>query len=212
MRIAVFGGSGATGGHVIGLALEQGHEVVALTRDARAFPHHGPRLEVVEGSATDAADVARVLAGADAVVHCLGVGGVGGRGDGQPTSVVSDSVRAVLAEMTRSGVRRIICMSNVGAGGSDTWFARRVVVPLFLRWLRPILADKDAMEAELRASSVEWVAVRLPSIGAGPAGPVRVSADGRRVGRSVTAASAARFLLAQVTDDRWVRRTPSISD
>ena len=36
--------------------------------------------------------------------------------------------------------------------------------------------------------------------------------DGMRLGRSVTAASAARFLLAQVTEDRWLRRTPSISD
>lgn len=189
MRIAVFGGSSQTGGLVIGSALEQGHEVVALTRDATPFPQHGPGLVVVEGSATDAGDIARVLRGAYAVVHCLGVGG---RGDGGPTSLISDSVRAVLAEMGPSGVRRIVCMSNVGAGGSDTWLARRIVVPLFLRWLRPILADKDVMEAELRASAVEWVAVRLPNIVAGPAGPVRVSEDGRGVGRTVRAASAAR--------------------
>ena len=85
------------------------------------------------------------------------------------------------------------------------------MIPLFLRWLRPIIEDKDRMESALRASSVEWVSVRLPNIMAGPEKPLRVSADGRGIGLSVTAASTARFLLQQVTSSEWVRAAPSIS-
>lgn len=149
------------------------------------------------------------MRGADAVVHCLGIGG---RGDGRPTTLISDSVAAVLAAMERHGVRRIVCMSNIGAGGSGTWFANRVVIPLFLRWLLPILEDKARMEAVLRASSAEWVSVRLPAIVDGPEKPLRMSADGRGIGLTVTAASTARFLLDQTTSATWLRSTPSISN
>jgi uncharacterized protein YbjT (DUF2867 family) len=114
--------------------------------------------------------------------------------------------------MVKHGVPRIVCMSNVGAGGSGTWFANRVVIPLFLPWLSPIIDDKDRMEAALRASSVEWVSVRLPNIVEGPEKPVRVSEDGRGIGLSITAASTARFLLARATGTEFLRATPSISN
>jgi hypothetical protein len=68
------------------------------------------------------------------------------------------------------------------------------------------------MEATLRASSVEWISVRLPRIVEGPEKPVRTSADGRGLGLSITAASAARFLLDQLASPRLAGSTPSISN
>jgi nucleoside-diphosphate-sugar epimerase len=147
--------------------------------------------------------------GSDVVIHCLGIGG---KGDGQPTTLISDSVKVVIDAMSKHGVPRIVCMSNVGAGGSGTWFANRIVIPLFLRWLLPILEDKDRMEAALRASSVEWVSVRLPNIVEGPEKPIRVSSDGRGIGLSITAASTGRFLLARATGTDFLGATPSISN
>ena len=209
MKLAVFGATGLTGGLVVAQAIEQGHEVVALVRDPRRVSLQHPRLTVLAGSPTLPTDVERCVAGADVVIHCLGIGG---KGDGQPTTLISDSVKAALAAMAKHGVARIVCMSNVGAGGSGTWFANRIVIPLFLRWLLPIIEDKDRMEAALRASSVEWVSVRLPNIVEGPERSLRTSKDGRGIGLSITAVSTARFLLQQVTSSDWVRSAPSISN
>jgi uncharacterized protein YbjT (DUF2867 family) len=209
MKLAVFGATGLTGGLVVMQALDQGHEVVALVRDPRRLSLQHPRLTVLAGSPTLLTDVERCVEGADVVLHCLGIGG---KGDGQPTTLISDSVKATLGAMAKHGVARIVCMSNVGAGGSGTWFANRIVIPLFLRWLLPILEDKDRMEAALRASSVEWVSVRLPSIVDGPEKPLRVSDDGRGIGLSITAASTARFLLARATGTDFLGATPSISN
>ncbi|MFN7864758.1 MAG: NAD(P)-dependent oxidoreductase [Curvibacter sp.] len=209
MRLAVFGATGLTGGQVMAQALAQGHEVVALVRDPARVALAHPCLRVLGGSPTRQADVERCVQRADAVIHCLGIGG---KGDGRPNSLVSDSVEAVLAAMQRQGVPRIVCMSNVGAGGSGTWFANRIVLPIFLRWLQPIVEDKNRMERALAASAVEWVSVRLPRIVDGPDKPVRTSADGRGIGLSITAASAARFLLARATGNEWLRATPSISN
>lgn len=209
MKIAVFGATGLTGGLIVSRALAEGHDVVALIRDpARMSLEHGS-LTVLGGSPTSANDVERCVKGSDAVIHCLGIGG---KGDGRPTTLISDSVTVVLAAMEKHGVPRIVCMSNVGAGGSGTWLANRVVIPLFLPWLRPIIEDKDRMEAALRTSKLEWVSVRLPNIVDGPAKPLRISEDGRGIGLSITAASAASFLLALTAGSDFLRTTPSISN
>jgi uncharacterized protein YbjT (DUF2867 family) len=208
-RLAVFGATGSTGGRVVRLALAQGHAVTALVRDPGRMTLTHPRLTVIAGSPTRKQDIERCVAGSDAVIHCLGIGG---KGDGRPSTLISESVREVLAAMQAHGVPRIVCMSNVGAGGSGTWFANRIVIPLFLPWLRPIIDDKDRMEAALRESPVEWVSVRLPSIVDGPARPLRVTADGRGIGLSITAESAARFLLESALSHAHLRSTPSISN
>jgi uncharacterized protein YbjT (DUF2867 family) len=209
MKLAVFGATGLTGGLVVSQALEDGHEVTALVRDPRRVSLNHPRLTVIGGNPLSSSDVERCIRGADAVIHCLGIGG---KGDGAPTSLISDSVLVTLTAMEQHGVPRIVCMSNVGAGGSGSWFANRVVIPVFVRWLRPIIEDKDRMEAGLRQSSVTWCSVRLPNIVEGPERPLRVSADGRGIGLSITAASAARFLLDQATSAELVPSTPSISN
>ena len=209
MKLLVFGGTGLTGGLVVEMALKQGHKVAVLTRDASRFSHRNQNLEVIEGSATSQSDIEKALRDVDAVIHCLGIGG---KGQGSATTVVSDSVKAVLAAMKLTGVKRIICMSNVGAGGSGTWLYNRVVVPVFLRWLKPIIADKDRMENFLKESGFDWTSVRLPNIVEGPARPIQASESGKGIGISITAASTAAFLIQQINDNQWLHKSPSISN
>ena len=209
MKILIFGGTGLTGRLVVEMALKQGHQVAALTRDASRFSLRNQNLKVVEGNATSKSDIEKALGDADAVIHCLGIGG---KGQGLATSLVSDSVKAVLEAMKNRGPQRIICMSNVGAGESGTWFYNRVVVPVFLRWLKPIIKDKDRMESFLKESGLDWTSVRLPNIVEGPSKPVRASESGKGIGISVTAESTAEFLLQQITNKEWLQKSPSISN
>ena len=209
MKIAILGATGLTGGLVLRRALEQGHEVIALVRDPKRLAIQHPHLTVGAGSPLSKADLEKHLEGVVAVVHCLGVGG---KGDGKHTTLISESVKAVIAVTQRQGIRRLVCMSNVGAGGSGTWFANRIFIPIFLKWLVPIIEDKDRMEKALGESALDWVSVRLPNIVDGLEKPVRVSQDGRGIGLSITAASAAAFLLDQVTSPEFIRKTPSISN
>ena len=157
-KIAVFGATGLTGRHVVEQALARGHEVVALVRDPSRLALDHPCLRVMGGSPISMSDVELCVRGASAVIHCLGIGG---KGNGQSTTLISESVQLVLTAMNQHGVQRIVCMSNVGAGGSGTWFANRLIIPLFLRWLIPIIEDKNRMEAALRASPVEWISVQI---------------------------------------------------
>jgi uncharacterized protein YbjT (DUF2867 family) len=209
MNIAVFGSTGLTGGLVVDRALAAGHRVTVLVRNPDTVRREHERLTVIGGNPTSEADVETSVRGADVVIHCLGVGG---KGTGKPTTLISDSVKVTVAAMQKYGVPRIVCMSNVGASGSGPWLVNRVVVPVFLRWLKPIIDDKERMESALRASALEWVAVRLVGITEGEARPIRMTDDGKGLGLTITAPSVAEFLLARATGPEFLRQTPSISN
>lgn len=209
MKIAMFGATGFTGRSVLATALEQGHHVRALVRDPSRLEEEHPALELVRGDALAYDDILVALEGVEVVVHCLGVGG---KGDGKATTLVSDSVALVLRAMEERGIRRIVCMSNVGAGGSGPWLANKVVIPLFLRWLVPLIEDKDRMELLLAQSGIETVSVRLPNIVEGPARPVRVRADGKGLRWSITTHSVAEVLLRYAVDGAVDGPTPSVSN
>ena len=205
MKIALFGATGLTGPSVLREALARGHHVVALARNPDAITIRDDKLTVIKGNAMAASDVAATIDGCDAVVHCLGIGG---RGDGKPNSTVSDSVALLLPIMKDRGVHRLVVMSNHGAGDSGTWFLRKVAMPIFVRWLLPILVDKDRMETLLRDSDLDWVAPRFPEIIDGPAKPTRTG----RIGFKITNGSCAVFMLDQLGDTPYLRQTPSVSN
>jgi uncharacterized protein YbjT (DUF2867 family) len=209
MKIALFGATGLTGPSVLREALARGHHVQALARRPDAITTTHERLTVLRGDALNAADVEASIAGCDAVLHCLGIGG---RGDGRPTTLVSESVALLLPIMQAKSVKRLVVMSNLGAGGSGPWWMRKIAIPLLVRWLAPIVDDKDRMEALLQASDVEWSAPRFPAIVDGPAKPLRTSADGRGIGFKITTGSCATFLLDQLADSPHLRAMPSVSN
>jgi uncharacterized protein YbjT (DUF2867 family) len=209
MKLALFGATGLTGPSVLREALARDHHVQALARRPEGITTTHERLTVLRGDALNAADVEACADGCDAVLHCLGIGG---RGDGNPTTLVSESVALLLPIMQAKGVKRLVVMSNLGAGGSGPWWMRKIAIPLLVRWLAPIVEDKDRMEAILRASNVEWIAPRFPAIVDGPTKQLRTSADGRGTGFKITTGSCATFMLDQLADSPHLRATPSVSN
>lgn len=208
--VALFGATGFTGKPVLDELLARGVEVRALVRKPDAIVDADrPGLTLVKGNALERSDVAKCIEGTDAVLHCLGVGG---KGNGKPTTLVSKSVEILIEEMGRRGPKRIVCMSNVGAGGSGKWVVNKLIVPLFFRWLMPIIDDKDRMEALLHNSDLDWSAVRLPNIVEGESAPVQVNDDAREVALKITTGSVATLLVDQVLANELHRGTPSASN
>ncbi len=219
MRVLVLGGSGLTGGLVVRQALAEGVEVAVLSRAVRPPAGFPTDAEWFTGDALDPADLARALDGADAVIHCLGIGG---HGTARADTTVSRSMRALVEAIGRrtDPPPRIVVMSNVGVGSSAEaggilyrrilWPALRATV---LRWLAPILDDKELAEAELRAAGLPATIVRMPNIVDRPArGRWRVGTGTARVGLSLGAADAARWLLDAARETGPGIRTISLSN
>ena len=71
MKVVLFGATGMIGRRVLAEALRRGHEVTAVVRDpAKLGETHG-NLRVDKGDLTNAAEVRRLVAGADVVVSAF---------------------------------------------------------------------------------------------------------------------------------------------
>lgn len=204
MKLAVFGSTGGTGRQIVAQALDAGHEVTAFTRHSTAMTARRG-LTIAAGSTHDRASVARAVAGQDAVLCALG-----GHPLRRREHVCSTAMQNIAPSMRECKVRRVIAISTFGARDTRPhvgWFARAV---LFGFVLRSEVADKEAMEAQLSASALDWTVVRIGVLSDGQArGVWRVSDDGsiRGMGK-IARADVAAFMLAQLESGAWVRRCP----
>jgi putative NADH-flavin reductase len=212
MNIAVFGATGFSGRVVVEKALKL-HDVIALVRNPTAVGHRHERLKIVEGNVLDRQTVADVLTGCDAVIQCLGVGG---KGTGKPTTFLSDATKIIVEEMQAQKIKRLIVMSNVGAGNSIAflpWFFSRIILPHFMKWLQVIIDDKNRMEPIVMNSGLDWTIVRCPNITDKQAtGIVNATLDGRGLKLSITVEDTAEFIVQQLVDDAFNKQAPSISN
>jgi len=71
MNIVLFGATGNIGQRIAKEALQRGHSVKGVVRDPTAVQSPDPRVTLVQGDATNAASVAKVSAGADAIVSAI---------------------------------------------------------------------------------------------------------------------------------------------
>lgn len=209
MRIVVFGAAGSTGRQIIKHALAAGHEVTAVTRrpgsiQARA----GLTVATADATAPDA--VERVVPGSDAVLSSLGV-----PLSPRPITAYSRSNATIVAAMRRHGVKRLITVSS--SVMDPMWrptrepFFNYVMDPLVNRRLgRTTHEDMRRMEDIVRSSDLDWTIIRPSGLFDHP----RVTryhtqenvADGLFTARSDLAAS----MVAQVSDDRFVRRAMAV--
>ena len=213
MKIVVFGATGIVGKAVVDEALRKGHEVTVLTRDARKVTTRHEHLHIVEGYVSDKNVVRTVLKGQEAVVQTLGIGG---KGDGKPTNVVSEANKIIMTEMEQMNIKRLIAISVIGAGNSLTflpWIYRKLVLPLFMKWFQAIIDDKNRMEPMIKKSGLDWTIVRCTTIKERPAtGKINATLDGKGLKFSISAADMAVFIVNQLTDSSFLRQAPTISN
>lgn len=191
---------------VLRRALAAGHEVTVLARDETKFGADLQRARIVVGDVRTV-DLVPLVANQDAVIQSLGVGG---KGDGKPNDICSTGVRRVLAAMGTSPIR-LIAVSNAGVQGSGGLLIRSL--PLLVRWLRPIVDDKEQMEAILRSSNVPWTAVRMPGlVDRKPKGKPRFSRSGKGLGFTISLETAADVLISLAGSNEYVGEAVSISD
>lgn len=202
MRLAIFGATGRTGRIVVEQALQQGHEVTALSRRPEQVPPH-PRLRTVRGDVRDRGPVAATLDGADGIISTLGPPRRG-------PQTCTEGIRTVLSALEPGDPRRLVVLTNYGVGGS-----RRRSAYVAVSWLlaRTVLRDKEHMEALLRSSGTAWTLVRAPVLTDGPRTDDCRTGTDLVLGFTSTASRAdlAAFLLAELETRTHLHRAVAIT-
>lgn len=214
MKIVIFGATGIVGKAITAATLKAGHDVTVVTRNRDKVAQSNPHLHVVVGNVTDYRLLQEVIRGKDAVIQSLGIGG---KGDGRPTSFVSDTNFLIMDAMKEVGVKRLIAISAIGAGDSWNylpWIYRKFILPVFQKWFVPIIADKDRMETEIKDSGLDWTIVRLTTVkDTKPKGEPTVTTDGKGgLKFTVSATAMGRFVAEEAEYGHYLHLTPTISD
>src|SRR6266852_8968091 len=202
MNLLILGATGRTGRLVVEQALAAGYAVIALVRSPEKLAIRNSNLRVIAGRATDAEDVARALASADAVLSTLGGGG----------SVIADSTVAMVEAAHKTGVRRVVVLSSFFVERD-----RRGAVPRLLTVVAIcfVIKDKSAGEQLLRQSDLDWTIIYASVLKDGPvSGSVEVLPEGAkwRISDRISRSDVAKWMVQAATSSQLSRRSVGITE
>lgn len=208
MKLALIGATGGTGRHALAAALDRGHDVTVLVRDAARLPHDARgRVRVVLGDSTDPAALTDLLSGSDAVVSALGP-------TGKQPDLHTRTARALVAVMHSDGPQRFV---GVSGAGIDVPGDRKAGKDKVISWLiqtlgGDVVRDKPAEYAVWAGSGLAWTLVRPPRLVQGPA-TGRLEHDAHRSTRStsITRADLGTFLIDVVEQDLYRGAAPFVA-
>jgi nucleoside-diphosphate-sugar epimerase len=144
MKLAITGGTGFVGAHLIDAAIAAGHQVKALTR--RAQPERDG-VEWIAGDLGDRSALESLVTDVDAIIHVAGVITAPNAAAFELGNVAG--TLAMLAAATAGGVQRFVHVSSLAA--------REPKLSLYG-------ASKRKAEELVHSSGLDWVLVRPPAV------------------------------------------------
>ena len=208
MRVLIVGASKGIGLETTRQALDAGHEVRALARSATAIAVTNPSLEKIRGDALKTEDVEAALVGVDVVIQTLGVG----LGDlFRPVHLFSDATRVLIASMRSHGVKHLICVTGFGAGDSRASISCLQRLPFQIVFGRAY-DDKSLQEKLIKESELDWTIARPGVLTSGPrTGLYRILVEASQWRNGIISrADVAEFLVRQIGDLAYIRKTPAL--
>lgn len=142
--IAITGATGFVGSAVLDAALAEGHQVCALARRDQAAR---AGVAWVRGDLGDAAALAALVEGADAVIHVAGLTNTPDPAAFEAANVTGTA--NVIAAMKQAGARRLVFVSSLSARKPE---------------LSAYGASKAKAEGLVEASGLDWTTVRPPGV------------------------------------------------
>jgi nucleoside-diphosphate-sugar epimerase len=222
MNITVFGASGGIGTHVVSLAAQRGHRVLAIYRTTPQDPPPGQAEILISTDIFDPGFAAKAIRDADVVVTAVGPNFATHHNPRttmtSPPDLHQRLARTLITAMKDSAApARLIAVSSGSMGPADA-----VMGPgprLLFRFFRTVVApnlgrvgqDLRAMEEELAGSGLDWQALRPVKLTDGPL-TRNVQASDRFAMKTISRADVAWHILA-LAEDRAPRRprTPVIT-
>lgn len=212
-RVCIVGASGKLGQHMVELALERGHEVVAVCREQSVgkLERFADRIEIVAGATDDPAVISEAVAGCDSVLTVLVPWGV--------SDYSSGTARAVLEHAAPDARLVFSCGWHISRDGQDRYSRGfRLMLAVFGRLLK--LIRKADIDDQVRAcdlifaSDRRWTVVRCSDMEEGPSQGLPLWS--RHVGDPVLASNKTRrvdfalFMVEALEDDSLIGEAPAI--
>lgn len=206
MKLLVIGAGGEMGEAVVEQALAAGHHVTAFVHNPQQY--HRTDVRVIPGDARDKSAMLQAVQGQDAVLDTLG-----GHIPFLTTTLETDTARNVIDAMQKAGVRRLLVVSTIGEGDSQSNVHGYYKYLFMNTILRGVMKDKAGMEAVVDHSSLDWTIVRPAGLTNGDPKGIRIvdPETGEKV-RFITRADVAEFMLDQLTSTEYLHKAVGIAN
>ncbi|MER7193823.1 NAD(P)-dependent oxidoreductase [Streptomyces flaveolus] len=212
MRVTVFGATGGIGRHVVQQLLDGGHHVTALVRSPGKLALNDPGLTLIAGQLSDRDRVEQAVSGTEAVISVLGPS----LKRSAKGTQLADGTRTIVAVMEEQNVSRFIGLATPSlADPRDKPHWKHKVLPVMAKVMFPnALTELTAMTEAVTRSGLDYTIARITNPTNKPAtGHIRSGFLGHdRVGGAMSRQDIAAFLVSQLTDTRYQRSMPVISN
>lgn len=208
IKIALIGGTGKSGTYLLKALLQQGFQIKMLIRNPEHAPAADPLIEIVNGDVTAPLAIATLVRDCQAVMSTLGLGIPAS----EPT-IFSQAANNIIQSMNKYGLSRYIVTTGLNVDTpADRKSAETAAATAWMKEHYPASTTDKQKEYEiLAASSIEWTLVRLPRIElTEESGPIALSLEDCP-GQKIRASDLAAFLVAQLSDQTFIRQAPFIA-
>jgi putative NADH-flavin reductase len=207
MKLLVLGATGPTGRILVNQALREGHQVKAIVRDSNKLVVKSEFLQIQVVDILNERELTKELENQDVVLSTLGTG------RNLHSDFISRVMPVLITSMYNAKIKRLIFLSSFGVGETikDASFFSKTIFKLFLN---DIMKDKFKADELLKQSTLDYTLVY----------PTRLTNGkqksqfkfGEKISLSfspkISREDVAAFMLSQVEDIRWIRKTVVISD
>ena len=212
MRVLICGATGNIGSLTVDKALKAEHEITAFTRSPQKLENQ-ENLHKAKGDVMDVDSVKAAMAGQEAVVITFGAPVNWSTLTNVPDLCTTGTIN-IMTAMRQHGVKRLVCMTGIGAGeskGHGRFVFDNLILPIMLG---RIYVDKNRQEQAVMQSDLDWTIVRPTELtDDSESGNYRVLTDltGQKA-KTISRADVADFLVQQIESDRFLHQTPLITN
>lgn len=207
MKILIYGASGKTGHELVKQALAKGHTVSAFVRNPSKLKITHQNISIFTGDVVDYPLVEKSVKGQDAVLSALGA-----PSPFKYDQVIVDGVANIIKAMESNNINRFIYLSFVGVKETrnNAGFVIKYIAP---RILSSEIAGHEARESMIKKSKLQYTLVRPPTLTNGKhvatfRSGENITSNGFSV--SLSRADVADFMLQQLTDTTFLRKTACV--
>jgi len=163
-KVLVFGATGRVGTSFVEQAAAAGHDVVAFVRDPKRLKVSAPGVKTAVGDVYKPETVVQAMSGGgfDAVVVVVGADPL------KPSTVVSDSARAIVAAMKETGLKRYLGITGTAEMVDKTIGGKVSTAVLRMTPVGNAARDHDAAFDIVAHSGLDWTLAACPYIKDGP--------------------------------------------
>lgn len=205
--VAIIGGTGKIGTHLVGALVDRGYHVKLLVRDAGKFKIESELVTLVSGDARNAQSIYNLIQGCSVLINTIG------QPKGEPplfSLVAANIIRA----LTLHNVKRYFVVAGLGleTPRDKKRFAFKLLTKTMHFLFPAIMNDKKEEYRLISASDLDWSIFRIPRV------VMSKEKKGVKVdefdcpGMTIHVVDLVGFLINQISETNYIKKAPFVAN